>query len=344
MRIALDATYSAGPHPSGIAVYSREMMRGLAALHETDEFFYCYRLKRWKDRAHCSLPNVSCRVLQRPFSIGRPRLFHALNQRVDWRPAKTVVTTFHDLFVMTADYSTPEFRRRFTEQARRAADRSDAIVAVSEFTGGQVRDLLSVPSAKIRVIPHGTHHLLPQSDVPREKIVLFVGTLQRRKNIIRLVQAFERLGEDWKLVLAGAPGGYGSVEIMEYIDRSTRRERIHVAGYLTNPALQKLYARATIFAFPSLDEGFGIPVLEAMAQGLPVVTSNRSALSEVVGDAALLVDPENTDEIAAALSRLAEDQSLRAQLSKAGSVRADLFRWSNSVAATRKLYRELTGH
>ena len=244
---------------------------------------------------------------------------------------------------MTAEYSSPAFRERFSEQARRAAEQADAIIAVSEFTAGQVQELLGVPAGKIRVIPHGAHAATGQPNAAREKIVLFVGTLQRRKNIIRLVQAFERLTADWKLVLAGAPGGYGSVEIMECIDRSLCRDRIHVAGYLGDTALERLYARATFFAFPSVDEGVGIPVLEAMAHGLPVLTSNRSALLEVAGEAALLVDPENTDEIAAGLVRLSQDDGLRTLLSERGFIRANQFQWSDSVAETRKLYGELTG-
>lgn len=318
-------------------------MRGLAALHETDEFFYCYRLKQWRHRSRLPFPNVRNRILQRPLPVGNPHVFHALNQRVDWRPSRKVVSTFHDLFVMTADYSSPEFRHRFTEQARQAADRSDAIIAVSYFTARQLQDLLGVPSARIRVIPHGVHQLHVEHDLPRERIILSVGTLQTRKNTIRLVQGFERVPRDWKLVLAGSPGGYGSVEIMEYIDRSACRDRIHVAGYLSDEALRKLYARAAIFAFPSLDEGFGIPVLEAMAHGLPVITSNRSAVCEVVGDAALLVDPESSDQIGDALIRLIEDPSLRSLFSEKGAVHVRQFRWSDSVHRTHKLYREVAG-
>ena len=343
MRIALDATYSADPHPSGIAVYSRELMRGLPVMHENDEFFFCYRLKRWNSRLSQTLPNVQSRMLLRPLSAGRPHVFHALNQRVDWRPARTVVSTFHDLFVMTADYSTLEFRRRFEEQARCAAELSDAIIAVSQFTANQVTGLLGVPASKIRVIPHGVHHLSIDYPIARENIILFVGTLQRRKNVIRLVQAFEQLPGDWKLVLAGAPGGYGSVEIMDYIDRSSCRDRIQVAGYLHDEILQKLYARSRIFAFPSMDEGFGIPVLEAMAHGLPVVTSDRSALREVAGDAALLVNPEDVDSIRNALHELVENEELRTDYAQRGLQRAEQFRWSTTLAATHQLYCELAG-
>jgi glycosyltransferase involved in cell wall biosynthesis len=258
-----------------------------------------------------------------------------LNQRLDRRPAKRVVCTFHDLFVLTAEYSSPEFRTRFAAQARTAARHADLLIAVSHFTARQVVDLLHVEPSRLRVVPHGVH-AAPHSQQPREKIVLFVGALQIRKNLVRLIEAFEALPQDWSLVFAGAPSGYGAAAVLGRV-----HPRIEVTGYLPAPQLEQLYARASIFAFPSLDEGFGIPVLEAMARGLPVITSNCSALPEVAGDAALLVDPYSTSEIATALMRLATDTDLRRQLVSRGLERAKMFSWERAVAATYSIYREL---
>jgi glycosyltransferase involved in cell wall biosynthesis len=344
MRIALDASYSVDTQPSGIAIYSQELMRGLPALHETDQYYFCYRPKQWRRHLELPLPNIQRRLLQWPLPVGKVDLFHGLNQRLDRRLAPAVVTTFHDLFVMTAEYSSAEFRTRFTKQAREAAERSDLIIAVSRFTANQVRDLLHIPESRIRVVPHGVHHLQLNFDIPREKIILFVGTLQLRKNIGRLVQAFEEVSSEWRLVLAGAPGGYGSVEIMAGIDNSPARSRIHLAGYLTHSALERMFARASVFAFPSLDEGFGIPVLEAMAHGVPVLTSNRSGLLEAAGDAALLVSPDNLDDLVAGLRRMTEDPDLRERLAIKGKEHAARFRWSDTVYRTHKLYRELVHH
>ena len=117
-----------------------------------------------------------------------------------------------------------------------------------------------------------------------------VGAIQRRKNIVRLVEAFEQLASGWKLVLAGS-FGFGSEAALQRIERSPRKQDIQVLGYVSDSQLEELYRRASIFAFPSLDEGFGMPVLDAMARGVPVLTSNVSAMPEVAGDAALLVDP-----------------------------------------------------
>ena len=269
---------------------------------------------------------------------GPADLFHGLNQRIDDRRWPRVVTTFHDLFVLSAEYSTAEFRRRFAEQARRAAERSDLIITVSEFTARQVEDLLGVERARIRVVHHGVHATLGNDT--RENVILFVGSIQKRKNVGRLVDAFERVAIGWKLVLAGSTG-FGAEEILQKIERSPRRSDIEVTGYLTDAELERLYARARVFAFPSLDEGFGMPVLDAMARGVPVLTSNRSALLEVAGDAALLVDPQNTDEIAAGLERITVDDELQRDLTRRGLQRSAQFPWKAAAEKTWSVYREL---
>ncbi|HEX7360098.1 MAG TPA: glycosyltransferase family 1 protein [Bryobacteraceae bacterium] len=346
MQIALDATYSVDPHPSGIAVYSREILSGLASAYPQDDFFHCYRAKQWKrgrkEAPRPAFPNVRRRLLLPPLPTFRTPLFHALNQRVDRRPARFVVSTFHDLFVMTGDYSSPAFRARFTEQALAAARNSDFIIAVSSFTAKQVADLLHYDRSRIEVIPHGVR-LPPVVSTERENMILSVGALQLRKNVVRLVEAFERLPGSWRLVLAGAPTGYGASAILERIAASPARERISVTGYVSTSGLERLYGRASIFAFPSLDEGFGIPVLEAMAHGVPVLTSNRSALAETAGDAALLVDPFEADEIHAALARLTGDPDLREKLSAQSRTHAAQFSWENAVCATYKIYERLLG-
>lgn len=354
MRIALDATYSVDPHPSGIAVYSRELLSALAHAYTQDEFVFCYRPKQWRQASRPQLPNVRRRLLQPPLPTFSADLFHALNQRVDHRPAKKIISTFHDLFVMTEEYSSPDFRNRFTEQARRAARNSDLIIAVSEFTANQVSSLLQFDSSRIRIVPHGVRQAIEEPASRRENIILFVGALQIRKNVIRLIEAFERVsgrhgqdkglsGNSWRLVLAGAPSGYQADQILDRIEESTWRDRIEVAGYVSQSELESLYSRASIFALPSLDEGFGIPVLEAMAHGVPVITSNRSALIEVAGNAALLVNPYEVEQLECALKRFMNNPALRAQFSDLGRARAKYYTWDRAVKATYSIYQELVG-
>jgi glycosyltransferase involved in cell wall biosynthesis len=343
VRIALDATYSVDPQPSGIAIYSREILCGLAAAHPEIAFLHCYRPKQFRRAPRSPFRNVHRRLLQPPLPTFRADLFHALNQRLDTRPAGRTVTTFHDLFVMTGEYSSAEFRSRFAEHARRAAGNSDLIITVSEFTAGQVNSLLGFDRSRIRVIPHGVHVPKIAVAAERRKSILFVGALQVRKNVAALVEAFEEVPEDWRLILAGAPTGFGAADILKRIEQSRCRERIEITGYVSEERLQQLYGQASIFAFPSLDEGFGIPVLEAMAYGVPVITSNGSALTEVAGDAALLIDPREREELAGALLRLIENPELRRELADAGRRRVKDFSWDRSLRETFAVYRELTG-
>jgi glycosyltransferase involved in cell wall biosynthesis len=337
LNIALDATYSVGDALSGVGVYSREILAGLTTAHPEARFRFCYRPHRFL-RAEGLPRNARRSMLLGPQVAD---LFHGLNQRLPriWRGK--AIATFHDLFVMTGEYSTAEFRARFTAQAREAAGRADAIIAVSAFTARQVVELLGVEAGRVHVVHHGLR-VLPAPKLPRENVVLNVGAVQARKNIVRLVDAFETLDASWRLVLAGS-FGYGAQAIRERIDRSPARDRITVAGYVSAAELAQWYARASIFAFPSLDEGFGIPLLEAMAAGVPIVTSTSSALPEVAGAAALLVDPRDTEALAGALRRLSTDRELRQELVRLGQVRVGEFDWAKAARETWEVYQKVLG-
>ena len=215
-KIALDATYSIGEVLSGVGLYSHEILMGLAGAHPEVRFDFCYRPHRYLRARRAPLPpNARRRVLAEPLGPGGADLFHGLNQRLPRIPMRRAIATFHDLFVMTGEYSTPEFRARFTAQARDAAGRADAVIAVSEFTRSQVVSLLGVDPARVHVVHHGTRKFPEQGNAPpgREKVILNVGAIQKRKNIARLVEAFETLGPEWQLVLAGSHG-YGAEEIL----------------------------------------------------------------------------------------------------------------------------------
>jgi glycosyltransferase involved in cell wall biosynthesis len=348
VTIALDATYSIGDDLTGVGVYSRELLAGLTQAHADTRFLYCYRphrfLRAWKEPFPS---NARRRLLAEPLGAGRAAIFHGLNQRLPKMPLRRSVVTFHDLFVLSGEYSTPEFRARFAAQARAAAARADLILAISEFTKSQVVDLLKVEPRRVRVVYHGCGTAVPAPSPahPREAIILHVGAIQQRKNIARLVEAFESLETNradnrWRLVLAGSQG-YGAEAILNRIQTSPAADRIVVTGYVTPGQLADWYTRASIFAFPSLDEGFGMPVLEAMAAGVPVITSNRSALPEVAGDAALLVDPEDTEALRDALLRLVADEELRAKLISCGRARIQFFSWEKAARETWDAYLTL---
>jgi glycosyltransferase involved in cell wall biosynthesis len=342
--IALDATYSLGGSLSGVGVYSREILYGLARAHPDEGFLFAYRSHRLLTSLRERLPANARRAWLRGGGIGphRCRLFHSLNQRLDTRAGPRTVATFHDLFVISGEYSTPEFRARFAGQARGAAERADLIIAVSEFTARQVVDLLGVDRARVRVVHHGVRAPVGTvaQEEARENLILHVGAIQARKNVGRLVEAFERTPPGWRLVLAGS-AGFGAGKALARVEQSGRRRDIEVRGYVGEAELEALYARARVFAFPSLDEGFGMPVLEAMARGVPVLTSRGSALVEVAGDAALLVDPSSSEQIAVGLQQLCGDAGLRRELRERGLRRSAAFRWEQAVAQTWDVYREL---
>jgi len=345
MAIALDATYSLGSALSGVGVYSSEILNGLASTSPSLSWEWFYRSQRyWRARRLPMPPNVTRRFLADSWGSRSADLFHGLNQRLPRRRFRRQVATFHDLFVLSGEYSTQEFRERFAAQAREAAASADLIIAVSAFTASQVENLLGVPRARIRVIHHGVvSHSVPRAarNLPREKVVLSVGTIQARKNQAMLIRAFRSMPDDWTLVLAGSSDGYAAEEALRESANSPACARIRITGYLTGEEIAGWYARAGIFAFPSLDEGFGMPVLEAMASGVPVISGNRSALPEVCGDAAEMIDPRSEEELIAALLRLASDEPRRDELVARGLRQAGQFRWDRAVAQTLAVYREL---
>jgi glycosyltransferase involved in cell wall biosynthesis len=196
-----------------------------------------------------------------------------------------------------------------------------------------------VEPERLRVVHHGIQ-LLPVYPRAPEKIILHVGAIQQRKNVARLVRAFAAVPSDWRLILAGS-AGYGAEQILREIADSPNRDRISVTGYLSNEELARYYSKASIFAFPSLDEGFGMPVLEAMRAGVAVVASDRSAVPEVCGDAALLIDPLRVDALAEAIGNLARDEEARALLEDRGKRRASQFSWQRAASETWAIYSEL---
>jgi len=172
--------------------------------------------------------------------------------------------------------------------------------------------------------------------------VLAVGAIQTRKNTLNAIRAVATLPTNYKLVLAGG-NGYGSEPVYDFIRRAGLESRVKALGYVTDDRLRLLYQAASLFVFPSLEEGFGLPVLEAMAHGVLVVASATSSLPEVGGDAALYVDPRNPEDIAEKIQRGVEDVGLRARLTQRGLARARQFTWQRMAEETLKVYDEVLG-
>ncbi len=260
------------------------------------------------------------------------------------------VVTIHDLSVLHAPH---DFRPWFRNYARvvipRLARRVARVITVSEATRRDVLEHLRLPEDRVIAVPNGVAinhgHGTPGPYQLPPRYVLAVGTLQPRKNLIRLFQAIRLLAErpaTRDIVLVHA-GGYGWLanDVLRAAQAPELRGRVRLLGYVAHEHLACLYARARVLAYPSLFEGFGLPVLEAMASGCPVVTSDRSSLPEVAGDAAVLVDPDSIEAIAEGIRRVWEDDALVRDLGARGRARAQLFSWERTARLTAEVYASI---
>lgn len=270
-------------------------------------------------------------------------------------PCPTVVTV-HDLGYLRLPDRLPAGRRRyFAALTRASVRRASRVLAVSESTKRDIIELLGVPEERIAVTPLAAdagfrpvggetlEAFLGEQGIVRP-FVLSVGTLEPRKNLPALLRAFGRIAAEvpHDLVLAG-PEGWMTDEIHETRHRLGLGDRLRFTGYVEGEALPAWYSAADLFVYPSLYEGFGLPPLEAMACGTPVVTSDVSSLPEVVGDAALTVPPTDEAALAEAMRRVLEDPALASDLRVRGLARAGQFSWAWTAALTVAAYREAAG-
>ncbi len=262
-----------------------------------------------------------------------------------------VVITVHDLsFLRFPHLFRPANRLYLRLLTRASARRARRIIAVSAHAAEESVQLLGVAREKVDVVYHGVDpwfQPLPAEEVAAfrarqglpERFVLYVGTLEPRKNLTRLVEAFARLHDsNLRLVLVGGRGWYDE-EIFSRVEALGLEGKVLFPGYIPAEELPLWYSAATVFAYPSLYEGFGLPVLEALACGTPVLTSNCSALPEAAGEGGLRVDPYNIEAIAEGLHRLLTDVPLREALRQQGLAHAARFTWGRTAAETVVVYR-----
>jgi glycosyltransferase involved in cell wall biosynthesis len=233
------------------------------------------------------------------------------------------------------------FRDRFFFRTfvPRSARRADRVLAVSERTRDDLVERYRVPAEKVVVTPNGVDPIFhPNGDAPnRAPYALFVGGIQPRKDPLTAVEALGRLDGDLALVVAGAEKRGGD-ELRSAVRRLGLEQRVELAGHVGREELAGLYRGATCLVFPSRYEGFGLPVLEAMASGTPVVAAATGAVPEVAGDAAVLVEPGDPDALAAGIEQALAN---RERLVAAGLVRARAFTWAETARRTLMTYREL---
>ncbi|HZR97404.1 MAG TPA: glycosyltransferase family 1 protein [Chloroflexota bacterium] len=362
MHVGLDgriADYTAG----GIAQYTRQLAAWLPRLASADRFTL-FRARRqrapWtppatvRQRRLLTPPHHRWEQALLPLELAPERLdlLHGPDFTVPTRRRCPAIVTVHDLaFLRYPEIQTADSRRHYGQVAR-VVQHVERVIADSACTAADVEALLGVPPARIRVV-----HLAPTPAPPAGPaevaavraryelpglFLLYVGTLEPRKNLGTLLRAFARLGpaEPARLVLAG-PRGWLDEPIMAAAERLG--ERVRLLGPVPAADLPALYAAATAFVYPSLYEGFGLPPLEAMAAGTPVLAAKASCLPEVLGDAALFVHPEDEAGLAEALRAVLADAALRADLRARGLARAATFSWERTTAATLAVYREALG-
>ena len=367
MLIGIDASRALRARRTGTERYSLEIIRHLlrlpqAAGHSWRLYTDGQDIDALQDLAVpasnvdiCRMParrlwthrTLASEIVRRPPDV----LFvpaHVVPWLPPWRHLPPTVVTIHDLGYHVFPAAHTRSQRLYLELSTRwSVTAATRVIAVSQATAADLVRFYDVDLAKIDVVYEACAE--PSIVEPdrladsqqrwrlRRPYALFVGTLQPRKNLVRLAQAYAQLlhrnSVAWDLVLAGAPG-WLSDKLMADIEGMGLGDRLHLLGYVADDDLPALLQGARFFCYPSLFEGFGLPVLEAQSYGVPVMTSTNSSLPEVAGDAALLVDPTDVDAIAAAMLRLSQDEALRQQLIEAGYANVKRFSWEKAARET----------
>lgn len=359
MRLAVDVTSLLDP-PTGVSVVTRHVVGALAADPSVDVVAYAASW-RGRDRFGALEDELGVRIPRRPMAAQplRRAWMRWDHPTIEWwtgaidvvwgpnfvvppaRRAATLVTV-HDLTVfhfpdmVTADVA------QYPALLRRAIRRGAHIHVVSHFVGGEVVEILGVPAERVHVVPNGVEPSAVAGGDPAagrtlargDRYVLSLATLEPRKDLVGLVRAFDAVAADdqeLRLVLAGADG-WGAATVDDAVAAARHHDRIVRLGYVDDAARRDLLAGALLLAYPSRYEGFGLPVLEAMAAGVPVVATAVGAVPEVAGDAALLVPAEDHDALATGLATLAGDADARAELVRRGRRHVGAFSWSRTAA------------
>jgi glycosyltransferase involved in cell wall biosynthesis len=314
----------------------------------------------WKDRLRSPAATVSARDARIPV-----RLLNWSWHRLSWPPVEWIagpadivhsptpllipsrhaaqVVTIHDLFFLDhPDATDAEIRRDYPALVAAHARRADLVVTVSETVAAQVVARLGVPVERVLTCHNGAPDWTPAPVAPADGPVVFVGTLEARKNVAGLLDAWERLiarNIRVPLLLAGsAPAS--ATAILARLARPPLAGLVRHLGYLEEADRRAFYERARLLVLPSFDEGFGLPIVEAMAAGVPVVAAHRGALPEVGGDAAAYVQPDDPDEMAETIAQILASPERRAGMRARGIARARLFSWRAAATRLWEGYRE----
>lgn len=367
MHIGLFAT-AAGKGEAGPDTYEHFLTRGLAEIDKENQYRLFCLSQAAADSFQISQDNFQTEVLRPssrwlsvpislPYRLRRSGVdfFHALFVPPPFS-ATPLVMTIHGVEI----YKHPEFFRPRALRAlkslvKRGVHRAKRIICVSEHVRDVILEQFDIPEDRFTVIYHGVNPTFRRyseseaTDVVAEKFgirdpyILFVGKLVAQKNIGRLLEAYDRFrqrnGDDIKLVLAGRTYAGLNSEFESTMERLNMGDSVIQLGHVNNYDLPALYGAAQMFAFPTRYEGFGIPILEAMSCGVPVLTSTTSCVPEVAGDGAVLIDPYDVDAIEDGMTRICNDKSLRDDLKRRGLARAANFSWQKAAEETLRAYQ-----
>ena len=365
MRILLDYRPALRAR-SGVGEYVHQVARHLVSDYPGDSVTLF--TSSWKDRPDPSLerawPGVKISDHRVPV-----RLLSLAWHNVEWPPVELIardqydvvlsshpllmptrraaqVVTIHDIdFLRHPERTQREIRRDYPRLARLHAGRADGIIVPSTYTAQEVRQVLGVPQNRIARCPPGAPTWLEpvQGRPSAAGYLLFMGTLEPRKNVGLLLAAYQRLLARHatlpRLVLAGSAEG-DARQWLDALEQPPLHGRVDHIGYVTEADRQRVYSGACMLVLPSFEEGFGMPVLEAMSLGIPVIVSDRGALPELVGDAGLTISPDSEEALATAVTRLLGDDTLAATLSKRGRERAGQFDWRHTARAIHRAFEE----
>lgn len=351
MKIGIDALKISAGQASGIENYLVNLLKGFEEIGMTGE------IKKYGSPVVINENFTRHFMLPHRMDQDRLDLAHFPDHILPLWPLKAKkVITVHDLaFKKYPQFYNMSKRWHKTWLTPGSIKKADKIIAVSSATKGDLIDLFGTPEEKIKVIHNGIasiFKLLNLSNMEKEqkkkkygfkRLILFVGTIEPRKNLKTLIEAFDSFVEnepDLGLIVCGKKGWLCDGILNEISDH----KMIRYLDYVPTQELVELYNLAEIFVYPSFYEGFGFPPLEAMACGTPVITSNTSSLPEVTGDAALLVDPADSRQIAEGITRLLNDKILRDDLIQKGLRRVKTFSWKKTAEETWKLYQEVIKH
>jgi glycosyltransferase involved in cell wall biosynthesis len=358
---------------SGVGEYTHELVRALLTVFPADAPDRALELSlfssSWKDRLALAPELAGATAVDRRVPV---TLLNLAWHRVGWPSAETLtsrafdvthslhplllpardaarVVTIHDLdFLTHPERTRAEIRRDYPALARKHAHRADAILVVSQFTARQVERHLGVSADRIFVCSPGAPPWRPREAPPAGGgYILFFGSLEARKNVGGLLDAYEHLLSRRRdlppLVLAGRATG-ASRTWLERLEQAPLKGAARYIGYVDPADRRALYEGARLLVQPSFEEGFGLPVLEAMTAGVPVVAANRGALPEVLGDAGPLVEPDEPEQIAAAIERLIDDDAYAAAAAAMGAARAAHFSWARTARTVYEAYQQAIDH